>query len=74
MDWTKATARRDETHLKFCIWCVAYIRDLTVVIFRSLEINIPDLRVRNTNLIDQAQALGTCLDVCLVSRQQLGKE
>ena len=42
--------------------------------FRPLEINIPDLSVHITNLIDQAQASGTCLDVCLDTRQQLGME
>ena len=31
MDWAKATARRDEKHLSFGIWCT-YIRGLTVVI------------------------------------------
>ena len=28
IDWAKTTARRDEKHLNFMIWC-AYIRDLT---------------------------------------------
>ena len=31
MDWPKATARRDNNHLRFGIWC-AYIRDVMVIL------------------------------------------
>ena len=32
MEWAKTTARRDEKHLSFGVWC-PYIRGLTVVFF-----------------------------------------
>ena len=33
----KTTARRDEKYLNFGIWCVAYIRDLTVLFISTIE-------------------------------------
>ena len=38
IDWVKTTARQDEKHLSFGIWCASYIRDFTVI---SLLLHFP---------------------------------
>ena len=58
MDWTKTTARRDEKHWKFEIWC-SYIRDVTVVLRRNMHGENENSDIRNEQLRQSYQ----CNDV-----------
>ena len=40
MDWSKTTARRDKKHLSVGIWCVTYIRGLTLLWVTETAIHV----------------------------------